>query len=334
MRIDNWDLGALKNIFAIERKPVKGLLMLEWVMLGYALLTLLLILFMYTRLHDPSAMITMRVKAVAMVLALWAVYRMLPCRLTMLFRVLGQLALLGSWYPETFEFNRILPNLDHLFATWEQQLFGFQPALLFSQKIQWAWFSELMMLGYLSYFPMMVIVPVYYLLGRYNEFARTSFVILASFFLFYVVFIFLPVAGPQFYYPVAGYENIAQGNFPDIGNYFETHVIGMNTPGYSDGVCYRLLVIAHETGERPTAAFPSSHVGVTTVLLLLAWHSGSRRLFWFLLPFGVLMFFATVYIRAHYAIDALAGLATGIFLYVLLTGIYKLAQRTSAGRLA
>ena len=313
---------------------MKGLLLLEWVILGYALLTLLLALFLHAKIHDPSAMITLRIKAVATTIALWVVYRMLPCRLTILCRILGQYAFLGLWYPETFEFNRLLPNLDHLFATFEQQLFGFQPSLLFCQKADWPWFSETMMTGYLSYFPMMFIVPIYYFFARYKEFAKTSFIVLTSFFLFYVVFICLPVSGPQFYYPVVGYENIAQGIFPNIGNYFETHTASMNIPGYSDGVLYKMLVFVHEAGERPTAAFPSSHVGITTVLLLLAWRSGSRKLFFTLLPFGVLMFFATVYIRAHYAIDALAGLATGVLFYTLLTGIYKLVQRTSAGRLA
>jgi hypothetical protein len=35
-------------------------------------------------------------------------------------------------------------------------------------------------------------------------------------------------------------------------------------------------------------------------------------------PFGVLMFFATFYIQAHYAIDAIAGLFVGTLMYFLL----------------
>ena len=71
------------------------------------------------------------------------------------------------------------------------------------------------------------------------------------------------------------------------------------------------------------AAFPSSHVGVTFVVMLLAWHFKLRKLFWALLPFAVLMFFSTVYIFAHYAIDALAGLLSGLLCWILLLTVSR-----------
>jgi membrane-associated phospholipid phosphatase len=304
-------------------KPMKGLCAFEWAMIAYAVLTLLYMLFIYTQLQNPISMIWLRVQAVAMTLGLWAVYRMIPCKLTMLFRVLGQIALLGTWYPETYEFNRILPNLDHVFATWEQQLFGYQPALLFSQHWGSPVVSELLTLGYVSYYPLMVVVPLFYFFWRYDQFLRASFVMLASFFLFYVIFIFLPVAGPQYYYLAAGTDQIAQGVFPNIGNYFETHSEVLPSPGYTEGVFYKILVWFHEAGERPTAAFPSSHVGVTVILLWQAWATKNRRFFWSLVPFGVLMFFATFYIQAHYAIDAIAGLFVGTLMYFFFTMLYR-----------
>ena len=58
--------------------------------------------------------------------------------------------------------------------------------------------------------------------------------------------------------------------------------------------------------------------GITTIVMLLALHTRSRRLTLCMLPFYVLMCFATVYILAHYAIDALAGLVTGALLYFVL----------------
>jgi membrane-associated phospholipid phosphatase len=41
------------------------------------------------------------------------------------------------------------------------------------------------------------------------------------------------------------------------------------------------------------------------------------------------MFFATFYIQAHYAIDAIAGLFVGAFMYFLLKVIYKLFPKES-----
>lgn len=299
----------------------KGLLAFEWAALIYIAVTLVLIAVLWQKLVSPLTMVQGRVAVVVMTLALWAVYRWRPCRLTMLLRVVGQMAWLGWWYPDTYELNRVLPNLDHLFAEAEQWVFGCQPALLFS----WQWpqpiLSEVLTLGYVSYYPLIAAVVLYYFLRRYAEFTHCVFIIMGSFFLFYIIFDLLPVAGPQFYYEAVGIKEIAQGHFANVGMWFLDHQNSLPSPGYSDGLFYHLLQQAHEAGERPTAAFPSSHVGITTVLLCLAWHARSRWLFFTMLPLGILMFFATFYIQAHYVIDAIAGIFTGLLFYYLLSRV-------------
>ena len=301
-------------------KSTKGLLAVEWIAMGYLLVTLVMMAVTWPRLVNPGAMLGLRAAFVAATLAAWGIYRLRPCRLTMLLRIVVQMVFLSWWYPDTYELNRVLPNLDHVFASCEQAVFGCQPSLLFSQVVPWGWFSELMCLGYVSYFPLMVIVCLYYFFQRYHEFQLCALVMLGSFFTYYVIFILLPVTGPQFYYLAVGTDQIAQGIFPNLGDWFLTHSERMAAPGWSDGFFYHLLDITHDAGERPTAAFPSSHVGVTTVIMLLALRTRSRRLILTILPFYVLMCFATVYIYAHYAIDAIAGLITGaIFYYVTLS---------------
>ena len=47
----------LNKWFAIEKKPVKGLLPLEWAVLAYMAFTLLIVLFTYTKLVNPDSMI-------------------------------------------------------------------------------------------------------------------------------------------------------------------------------------------------------------------------------------------------------------------------------------
>lgn len=313
-----------------EANPIRGLLWLEWVMAVYAALTTLLIALTWTRLHDPVAMLWGRGQALLMTLALWGAYRLYPCRLSLLGRVIGQLLMLSWWYPDTFELNRIYPNLDAFFAQAEQTVFGFQPALTFCQEYASPVVSELLALGYVSYYPMIGAVVLFYFLFRYERFLRTSFIILASFFLFYAIFVLLPVAGPQFYYQAVGTEQIAQGVFPHLGDYFDRLPFDIDNPshslpipGWEDGLFYKLLTDAHNAGERPTAAFPSSHVGITTVVLWLAREARSRRLFFSLLPLAVLMFFATFYIQAHYAIDAIAGLVAGTLMYFLFRWAYR-----------
>ena len=133
----------------------------------------------------------------------------------------------------------------------------------------------------------------------------------------------MPVTGPQYYYLAAGVDQIAQGNFPNVGDYFATHTEALTIPGWKDGFFYQCVASAHAAGERPTAAFPSSHVGVTTILLLLAWHARNRKLLYTLLPFYVLMCFATVYIQAHYAVDVIGGWISALVIYAFLFFLSK-----------
>lgn len=305
----------IRDFFKIEKKPKKGLLWLEWVMLAYLALTLFMVFFAYTKVTNPEAMIWGRIRIVVVTLALWGVYRMVPCRLTKFCRITVQMALLSWWYPDTYELNRMLPNLDHLFAQAEQTVFGCQPALLFHETVPWSIASELFDMGYAAYYPMIAVAAIYYFLWRYREYERAAFVIMASFFTYYVIFVLVPVTGPTFYYNAVGIDKIAAGIFPDLGDYFNTHRECLPSPGYADGIFYQLVEDAKAAGERPTAAFPSSHVGISTVIMLLVWHARNRRLLWAITPFYVLLCLATVYIQAHYAIDAIAGLISGSLLY-------------------
>jgi len=311
-------LKLIKYFFEINKQPQKGLLAVEWVILGYLAVTLIYILFTYTKMPYPEALIWGRARIAITTVALWGVYRMIPCRFTHLCRIGVQMALLSWWYPDTYELNRILPNQDHIFASLEQSLFGCQPALLFSEAISSPVFSELMHLGYAAYYPMIAAVALFYFFYIYQEFDRASFVILASFFVYYILFIAIPVTGPQYYYLAAGLDNIAQGIFPNMNDYFATHDEPLPMPGYENGFFYQCVASAHATGERPTAAFPSSHVGVSTILLILAWRCRNHKLLWSLMPFYILMCFATVYIKAHYAIDVIGGWVSAVVIYTVL----------------
>ena len=283
--------------------------------MAYLAFTLLLAIAMGERLPMRLEIIVCRLAIVAATIAAWGVYRLAPCRFTIICRIALQLGLLSWWYPDTYDFNQAFLSLDHHFARADQWLFGCQPAFLFSQAAPWAWFSELLDLGYAAYYPLIALVSLYYLFCRYHEIERMAFIILGSFFLYYLIFIFLPVAGPQYYYPAVGIGQIAQGIFPPVGHYFATHLETLPMPGWSDGLFYQLVEMAHHAGERPTAAFPSSHVGVTIILLMLAWRTRCRWLTLLLTVFLVLMCLSTVYIQAHYAVDVIGGLLSAPLLY-------------------
>lgn len=316
----------IKKFFLTEKKYTKGLLPHEWVIIGYALLTLAVIMVCATSYANPEAMIWTRVKLVTATLGLWGLYRLVPCRIMMFIRIVTQVILLGEWYPDTYEINSILPNLDHIVASWEQSLFGYQPAQLFSETMSQWWFSETMHIGYASYYFLLVTIPLLYFINHYQEFQRTGFIILTSFFLFYLFFDMVPVAGPQYYFQAIGLDKVAAGVFPEMGTYFSNHQECLEIPGVHGPFRY-LVQIAHDAGERPTAAFPSSHVGAATVVFFLAIrycrirHSW-KTMYWYT-PLYVSLCFATVYIKAHYAVDALAGLVFGTVFYFSLSQIYN-----------
>lgn len=319
----------IKDLFRIDNKGRKGLVPLELAVLAYMLFTTILICIMFTRLHAPAEMLMFRARVVVVMLAMWGLYRLMPCRLMMFLRIALQMVFLADWYPDTYEFNRCFENLDHIFCDLEQTVFGCQPSLEFSRLMPWGFISEPLDLGYVSYYPIIVFTTLFYFLYREQNFQKAVFVIMGSFFMYYVIFIFLPVAGPTFYFKAVGVDIIEQGVFPSIGHYFEMHSDladdCLPSPGWQDGLMWYLVEVAKWAGERPTAAFPSSHVGVTTVCMWLLWYTRNRRVFFSVLPLAVLMFFATFYIQAHYAIDAVAGLLSGtLFFFVLYFGYNKL----------
>ena len=254
------------------------------------------------------------------------IYTRFPCAITRFLRVAGQLSLLSYWYPDTFEFNRIFSNLDHLFAQIDLTLFGCQPALMFEQVCSSFWVREAFNLGYFAYYPMIATIVFYYFFARNREIERCTFVLVGSFYIYYIIYMFLPVAGPQFYFPVIDPALVAGGPYPEIGDYFNMHPEISIAQSGKGGLFTHLVGMAQASGERPTAAFPSSHIGISTVIMLLAIRA-KRGLALALAPFFLLLCCATVYIKAHYLIDAFAGVAIGLLFYLLTSKFFDKYMR-------
>ena len=177
-------------------------------------------------------------------------------------------------------------------------------------------------MGYFAHYPLIAIVAIYYFVFKFEWFEKASFVIVTSFFLYYLIYIFVPVAGPQFYFPAIGMDNVEACNFLSIGDYFNHNAILLPGPNFEQGLFFDLVEASQEVGERPTAAFPSSHVGISTILMIMAWRV-NKKLCYGLTPFYVLLCCATVYIQAHYLIDVFAGWISAVAIYILSTWMYK-----------
>lgn len=297
-----------------------GIWSVEIITLLYMLFTTVLICIYWNGLADPVSMLVTRGIMLGSMVACLGVYVLYPCRALRLVRIVPVLLGLIWWYPETYDFCSQLPYLDHVFAGIDQTLFGCQPALVFNQVVSSTFWSEAFNMGYYAYYYIMAAVLVFYLICRYDKADRAGFVFLSSFFIYYLIYEFLPVAGPQYYFKAIGVEAADTGVFPAVGDYFKTHT-EMLMPEIK-GIFSQLVLGAQEIGERPTAAFPSSHVGMSTVSMLLAWKSGNRWLFWIMFPVYVLLCCATVYIQAHYLIDSICGFILAVILFYLTAFVY------------
>ena len=303
-----------------QRHREKGLWSVEIITLIYMLFTTALIFIHWKGLADPMGMINTRLMMLAAMAVTYIIYNLYPCRALRILRFFPPLLGLIFWYPETYDFCSQYPYLDHIFADIDQSLFGCQPALVFNTLLPDTFWSEAFNLGYYAYYYMMVGTLLFYLLCRYADADRAGFVFLTSFFIYYIIYEFLPVAGPQYYFKAVGTEVADTGIFPAVGYYFKTHT-EMISPEIK-GIFSKLVQGAQDVGERPTAAFPSSHVGMSTVTMLLAWQSRNRWLPWVMMPLYLLLCCATVYIQAHYLIDSICGFVVAILLFFLTNRLY------------
>jgi membrane-associated phospholipid phosphatase len=175
---------------------------------------------------------------------------------------------------------------DALVQRWELSLFGVQVSRAWWQAEPSALWSTVLHAAYFSYY-FIVSIPAFYFLRRGDLVAVRRFVltVMVTFIACYLAFIFFPVAGPYYVFPrPAGW--------------------------FLDNPAARLVYDTLAEGSSYGAAFPSSHVAATVAAALAA-AQGSRRLGLILLLPTLLLTIGVVYCQMHYAVDAVAGLAVG-----------------------
>jgi membrane-associated phospholipid phosphatase len=80
------------------------------------------------------------------------------------------------------------------------------------------------------------------------------------------------------------------------------------------GWIYQMAHFASDHGGARGAAFPSTHVAVSTLILLAAWKE-ERRIGYLLVPLVMGVYVATIYGRFHYALDVVAGCCLAVIIY-------------------
>lgn len=271
---------------------------IEKISIVYAIITGIFALIFGVKENYLLTAIAYRALFVGVMIALVFVQKQYRAKVFWIVRVGFPLAIIAYWYPETYYFNEnIFPNLDHVFVNLDQALFGCQPSLEFHKTFPQTWINELMNFGYLSYY-FLIALAVFITLKRERAVTeRNVFLILCSFFIFYITFIIIPVVGPQFHFLPP------QNTIP------------------CDGIFRTIIVTLQEMGEKPTGAFPSSHVGICLISMYLILKQ-SKKVFLILLPVAAILILSTVYIKAHYLVDVIGGFIAAPIFYWMSLKIY------------
>jgi len=231
------------------------------------------------------------------------------------FRHFYPLLLYAFLYRESEQLNLMFVNqyLDPAFVALEERIFGFQPAVVFMSAFPHPVVSEFFYMSYFSYYVMIAGVGLALFFRDREQFWHYVAILSFVFYGCFLVFIFLPVAGPPAFYM-------------EIPRFVDQHRLPYYPlefpPGITSGPFFNLMKILYRFFESGGAAFPSSHVAAAVCALFFSWRY-LTRVRHLILAATVALSFATVYCRYHYAVDVFAGAATAAVLIPVGEWLYR-----------
>ena len=231
------------------------------------------------------------------------------------FRHFYPLLLYAFLYRESEQLNLMFVNryLDSVFITVEEWIFGFQPAVVFMNAFPHPVVSEFFYMSYFSYYVMIAGVGLALFFRNREQFWHYVAILSFVFYGCFLVFIFLPVAGPPAFYM-------------EIPRFVDQHQLPYYPlecpPGTTSGPFFNLMKILYRFFESGGGAFPSSHVAAAFCVLFFSWRYLPRVRF-LILAGTIALSVATVYCRYHYAVDVVAGALTAAVLVPLGEWFYR-----------
>jgi membrane-associated phospholipid phosphatase len=190
---------------------------------------------------------------------------------------------------------------DALLIAVDQAMFGIHPTVWMERLISPA-LSALLQFAYISYYFIPLSLGIVLIArGRFAAFEEVLFGILLCFYLSYVGYLLFPAIGPRF-----------------TLNHLQTQGLQLSP------FMATLQETLNALEKNKTDAFPSGHTAVALMSLYFAWKEREKKLFAVLLPVVTGLIFSTVYLRYHYVIDVLAGIALTGLTIALAPGLRRL----------
>jgi membrane-associated phospholipid phosphatase len=179
--------------------------------------------------------------------------------------------------------HNIRPDLDRYLIAIDFRLFGANPTV-WLERFTAPWFVDVLALAYSSYYFLPVVLALFLHFDRkHHELEHLFLAVTIGFFISYVGYLLVPAIGPR--YTLSQLQTI-----PVKGRGFGNQLLN--------------FLSANEFNKRD--CFPSGHTGITLIVLYYAW-THHKKLFVCMLPVGILLIMATVFLRLHYVIDVIFG---------------------------
>jgi membrane-associated phospholipid phosphatase len=203
-------------------------------------------------------------------------------------------------------------NYDHLLASWDRAIFGVNPTEWigrFSHPV----LTEYLQIWY-NVFQLMLVIPAveYYRRRRMVEFRSYANILVFGFYLSYLLYFVMPAIGPRFevhdFYAI---DRELPGVF--LTGYLRDFINAGNniTPQMTDPY----LVVNRD-------CMPSGHTMMSVLGILMAWRYRSRWR-WLITIGGISIIVSTIYLRYHYVVDLMAGVALAFLVYASLSLIAR-----------
>jgi membrane-associated phospholipid phosphatase len=226
-------------------------------------------------------------KTIALLMVLFFVLLLVPnSRIAKHARLLGRV--MASFLVMLFSFEAVihyimarrLPLQDMALQYWDSLLFGGKQPAEWLEPINTDHLTLFLSIIYLSWFALTYgSIFIMWWSGR-QAILEYSAATLMTFYIGYLIYIIVPAFGPIFTYsyftPMTGLTAMMKDRFTPVAD-----------------------------------AFPSLHTGISVIMFILV-HKYSKKWFWFYAPVTVLIIISTVYLRIHYAIDVIAGIALSL----------------------
>lgn len=172
-------------------------------------------------------------------------------------------------------------SADALLAQLDHSLLGFTPAIVFS-TLHWPWFTDFMVAAYLFFFYILIFGPAWYCIHDLARFRACITGMFTTYALGFMGYTLLPAGGP--------------------------HLSMTELPPLEGGWLTQKMLPMVNQGSNGVDVFPSIHCAVSLYLLVFDYRHYRRRFWWVLLP-CMALWVSTVYLRYHYVVDLLGGVA-------------------------